>query len=144
MSYLTAILQFTARQKGLALDKMGFRTLVTNWRSKEEVPGPAEDGKYIHGFFMQGAAWENGRGAEEGNLMEMIPKELTPELPVMHVTAVLTSEQVFLGYYKCPAYVTSARGPANYITTLFLKLESEEADPRRWTLAGCALMLQPE
>lgn len=76
--------------------------------------------------------------------MDMIPKELTPELPVMHITAILATEQNTAGYYLCPSYVTSARGPANYVTTMYLKLESEEADPRRWTLAGCALIMQPE
>jgi len=123
---------------------MAFKTAVTNWFDKNEVPGPAEEGKYIHGFFLAGAAWEKGRGAEEGNLMEMIPKELTPELPVMLVTAIEVKDQSFVGYYKCPSYVTTGRGPANYVTELYLKLESEEADPRRWTLAGCALIMQPE
>jgi hypothetical protein len=37
---------------------------------------------------LQGAAWELGRGAEQGNLMDMIPKELYPEMPVVHVTAI--------------------------------------------------------
>jgi len=92
MSYLTAIKQFTARAKQLALDDMGFKTVVTNWLSKEEVTEAPEEGKYIHGFYIQGASWEKGRGQEEGNLMEMIPKELTPELPVMHVLAILVTE----------------------------------------------------
>lgn len=50
MSYLTAIKQFTARKKGLALDDMGFQTAVSNWFTKEEVPDAAEEGAYIHGF----------------------------------------------------------------------------------------------
>jgi dynein heavy chain len=50
MSYLTAIKQFTARQKGLALDDMGFQTAVSNWYHKEEVPEAATEGAYIHGF----------------------------------------------------------------------------------------------
>jgi len=46
----------------------------------------------VHGFSMQGASWEMGRGTEEGNLMDMIPKELAPELPVTLVTAILKTE----------------------------------------------------
>jgi hypothetical protein len=77
--------------------------------------------------------------------MDMIPKELTPELPIMYVEAILVSEMsVKTGYYHCPSYVTSARGPANFVTTVYLKLESDEADPRRWTLAGTAIIMQPE
>jgi hypothetical protein len=74
----------------------------------------------------------------------MIPKELTPELPVMHVTAILVQDHTAKGYYECPAYVTSARGPANFVTTCYLKLIDEDADWRPWTLAGCALIMQPE
>lgn len=73
----------------------------------------------------------------------MIPKELAPELPVMHVTAVLREELKQVGYYRCPAYVTTARG-ATIIFTAWLKMESEEADPRKWVLSGVALVLQPE
>jgi len=42
-------------------------------------------GKYIHGFTVAGAAWECGRGPQQGCLCDMILKELTPTLPVMHV-----------------------------------------------------------
>lgn len=75
--------------------------------------------------------------------MDMIPKELYPELPVVHVTAVLKADLKKVGYYECPAYVTSARG-GTYIFTAWLKMESDEADPRKWVLAGVALILQPE
>lgn len=97
----------------------------------------------MHGFFAQGATWEMGRGPEEGNLMDMIPKELAPEMPVVHVTAILKSEHSKIGYYECPCYVTSARG-GTFIFIAWLKMESDEADPRKWVLAGMCLLLQPE
>jgi len=97
---------------------------------------------------MNGASWEKGRGPEEGNLMDMVPKELAPEMPVVHVTAILKTEHTKVGYYECPVYVTSARGTQNgvpmYIFTAWLKMESDEADPRKWVLAGMCLLLQPE
>jgi len=73
----------------------------------------------------------------------MVPKELTPELPVMHVTAIEKKSQVSAGFYKCPVYVTTMRGPT-FVFTAFLKMESEEYDPRLWVLAGVALFLSPE
>ena len=73
----------------------------------------------------------------------MIPKELYPELPVMHVTAIERKYQVGAGYYKCPVYVTSMRGPT-YVFTSNLKMESEEFDPKIWVLAGVALVMLPE
>jgi len=88
MSFLTAIMQTIARGTGKPLDGMVLKTSVTNERDPGNVQEAAEFGAYIHGFTLQGAAWENGRGGEQGCLCEMIPKELTPELPVMHVTAI--------------------------------------------------------
>ena len=73
----------------------------------------------------------------------MILKELHPELPIMHVTSVRVSERPTLGYYECPVYVTSMRGPT-YVFTAWLKKESEQADPNKWILAGAALLMAPE
>jgi dynein heavy chain len=143
MSFLTAIMQVTARAHGLALDDMTLQTDVTNIRDPLEIAEAANGGAYVHGYYVQGAAWEPGRGSEQGNLQDMIPKELSPELPVMHVTAIVKSNQATLGFYMCPVYITSARG-ATYVTTAYLKMESEEADPKKWILAGVALIMQPE
>lgn len=46
---------------------------VTNWVDETEVPEAAKDGSYIHGLFLQGAAWKKGTGFEEGHLTDMVP-----------------------------------------------------------------------
>ena len=143
MSFLTAIMQVTARQHMLPLDDMCLKTDVLNTKDPEELAGPAESGAYVHGFFLEGAAWEYGRGGEQGYLTDMILKELHPDLPIMHVTAIRLSERKKLGYYECPVYVTSMRGPT-YIFTANLKMESDESDPNKWILAGVALLQSPE
>ena len=73
----------------------------------------------------------------------MILKELHPILPVMHVTSIRLSEQPKIGYYECPTYVTSMRGPT-FVTTSMLKMESDESDANKWILAGVALLMSPE
>jgi dynein heavy chain len=143
MSFLTAIMQATARRDGLPLDNMTLRTDVTNERDPTNIAEAAANGSFVHGFFLQGACWELGRGAEQGQLADMVPKELTPELPVMHVTAIEKKAQVSLGFYRCPVYVTSMRGPT-IVFTAFLKMESEEYDDKLWVLAGVALFMSPE
>jgi len=144
MSYLTAIMQVTARNEGLALDNMILRTTVLNIEKPKDIAERPEAGAYVHGFFLQGAKWELGRGQDQGNLMDMIPKELYPELPVVHITAIEKSKVVKIGFYDCPVYVTTARG-GTYVFTANLKMESEEPDAELyWILAGVGLFMQPE
>lgn len=143
MSFLTAIMQNTARMQNLPLDGMALKTDVTNERDPTSITEAAEEGAYVHGFTLQGAAWENGRGGEQGNLCEMIPKELTPELPVMHVTAIERKLVVSVGFYDCPVYITTMRG-GTIVFTAKLRMESEEQDEKLWILSGVALFLQPE
>lgn len=73
----------------------------------------------------------------------MIPKELTPELPVMHVTAIERQNQVSLGFYDCPVYVTTMRG-ATLVFKAKLKMESDDTDEKAWILSGVALFMLPE
>lgn len=143
MSFLTAIMQVTARSSGLPLDDMCLRTDVLNTREVSELAGLPESGAYINGFFLEGAGWEYGRGGEQGYLTDMVLKELHPELPIMHVTAIRYKERLQVGTYECPVYVTSMRGPT-YVTTAYLMMESDESDPNKWILAGVALLMSAE
>ncbi len=53
-SFLTAIMQSTARKNELPLDKMSLVCEVTK-KNKEEMTAPPREGAYIHGLFMEGA-----------------------------------------------------------------------------------------
>jgi len=52
MSFLTAIMQVTARRDGLALDYMALKTDVLNERDSANIAEPADNGAFIHGFFL--------------------------------------------------------------------------------------------
>lgn len=52
MSYLTAIMQVTARRDNLPLDNMTLKTEVTNTRDPNEITEAADNGAFIHGFFV--------------------------------------------------------------------------------------------
>lgn len=143
MSFLTAIMQVTARRDGLPLDDMNLRTDVTNIKDPAEILENAENGAYIHGYFLEGAGWEMGRGGDQGYLTDMQLKDLHPEVPVMHVTSVQTKDVIKDGVYQCPVYVTGARG-ATYVFTAGLKMESEDTDANQWILGGVALLQQAD
>lgn len=65
---------------------------------------------YIHGVFLEGAAWELGNPGQTGYLIDQKLKELHPRLPIINVIAMKVSEISTVGQYICPVYTTSARG----------------------------------
>ena len=143
MSFLTAIMQNTSREKVLPLDNMSLQTNVTLFKGPEEVPGPAENGAYVHGFVLEGAAWELGAPGQDGYLIEQRPKELHPRLPVVNIVSVPLKEKKVLGQYNCPCYYTTLRGPT-YIFPANLNMESEDSDPNKWILSGTCLLLSDD
>jgi len=140
MSFLTAIMQITAREKSLPLDSMVLQTNVTNTLDQKEITEYPETGAYIHGLFLEGAGWELGRTGDEGYLTDSTLKELHPSVPVVHVIAVRVEEKSEVAQYACPVYVTSMRGPT-FVFTGNLRMESDETDPNKWILAGVALLM---
>ena len=52
-SFLTAIMQSTARKNELPLDRMCLVCEVTKKFSKDEFSGGPREGSYIHGLFME-------------------------------------------------------------------------------------------
>ncbi|KAL8453322.1 hypothetical protein Emag_001932 [Eimeria magna] len=144
-------LEVRARKEALPLDEMCLRWTVTNVRtgqgaglqgatpqSNQPILPPAR-GVLIHGFFLQGAAWEDGKGDTEGNLVHALPKVLQYPMPVLLVEAIPTNELDNTGMYSCPVYLTSARGPT-YVTTANLRMSADDTE-RRWILAGVALIM---
>lgn len=143
MSYLTAIMQVTARAENLPLDGVVLRTEVKNTDRPEDFPNFASNGAYINGLFLEGAGWEAGRGEEQGYLVDMQLKELHPPVPIVHVTAIKRELKQTTAIYECPTYQTTQRGPT-YVFAAGLQLESEEQDVRKWILAGVAMVMAPE
>lgn len=132
MSVWRLHLQMRSRKEALALDCMCLRWTVTNIRTgaaaaiqpsgsqlQQPITPPAK-GVLIHGFFLEGAAWEDGKGDVEGNLAQAFPKVLQYPMPVFLVEAIPSLEFDKTGTYSCPVYLTSARGPT-YVTTANLR-----------------------
>ncbi|XP_064351341.1 dynein axonemal heavy chain 9 [Camelus dromedarius] len=132
-SFLTAIMQSTARKNGWPLDQVALQCDVTK-RNREELRSPPREGAYVHGLFMEGARWD----AQAGIIAEGKLKELAPPMPVMLLRAVPADKQDSRGVYPCPVYKTPQRGPT-YVWTFHLKTKEK---PSKWVLAGVALLLQ--
>jgi dynein heavy chain len=109
---------------------------------KEEVSGnflahsyaaQPDDGAYIHGLYLQGARWD----VSDNCLRDMNLKELAPELPVVHVRAIMAEEKNFGGQYECPVYVTALRGG----TYVFAANLTTPEHTNKWILSGVALLM---
>ncbi|XP_067572638.1 dynein axonemal heavy chain 9 [Pseudorca crassidens] len=132
-SFLTAIMQSTARKNEWPLDQMALQCDVTK-KNREEFRSPPREGAYIHGLFMEGALWD----AQAGVITEGKLKELAPPMPVLLLKAIPADKQDCRSTYPCPVYKTCQRGPT-YVWTLHLKTKEK---PSKWVLAGVALLLQ--
>ena len=135
MGYVTACLQTTAREAGLALDSMRIHTEITDKKS-EQVTAQPPKGTYVHGMFVEGGRLDVATNA----LAESRPKELHPPLPVMHIMGVTADQVVTKGVYQCPIYSTTIRGP----TFIFPAPMRTIDPPHKWTLAAVCLLFQPD
>ena len=82
-SFLTAVMQSTARKNELPLDKMCLVCEVTK-KCKEEMTQPPKEGACVHGLYMEGARWDINTNA----IGESFLKDLYPLMPVMCIKAV--------------------------------------------------------
>ena len=104
-----------------------------------EVVQP-KDGAYCYGFLLDGAKWDWNLGQIE----ESRPKEMFSVMPVCLCKAVMVPkvEKVDNTIYECPIYRTEDRGNT-FISVAQLKT-SLKNPPRKWILAGVAIILDVE
>ncbi|XP_047470307.1 dynein beta chain, ciliary-like [Penaeus chinensis] len=132
-SFLTAIMQSTARKCELPLDQMCLQCDVTK-KNKEDFTSPPREGAYVHGLFLEGASWDT----DNSILIDSRLKELHPLMPVIFIKAITVDKAESRNLYECPMYKTRERGP-HYVWTFSLKTKEK---PAKWILAGVALLLQ--
>merc|ERR1719345_677170 len=140
MSFMTAVMQTTARANQLPLDYMTNRCRFTNTRDIAEIAGQPTDGVYIHGLFMEGAGWEDGKGEEEGYITDSKMKDLHPYMPICNVYSVHIDIMDWTAMYHCPMFATSLRG-ATFVFQANVRMDPDD-DEKHWILAGAALLTQ--
>eukprot|EP00741_Cyanophora_paradoxa_P016051 tig00000042_g15496.t1 len=131
-SFLTAVMQTTARKNEWALDRTLIQTEVTR-KQPDDIDMPAREGAYITGLILEGARWDDSKGS----LDDSRPKELYARMPVIHVKAVPADSAEQRDSYVCPVYKTQRRGPT-YVFAAGLKTRHPQT---KWILAGVALLM---
>jgi dynein heavy chain len=131
-SFLTAVMQTTARRNEWALDKTAITTEVTK-KTAEQVEAPSRDGAFVHGLTLEGCRWNDVVGVLE----ESAPKEMFCEMPVMTIKAVVAEKAEARDAYQCPVYKTERRFREEVFTA---QLKSKHGQIK-WTLCGVCLFL---
>lgn len=132
-SFLTAIMQQTARKNQWPLDAMCLNCEVTKKTKKDFTSAPRE-GAYINGMYIEGARWD----INVNSIVDSKLKELFPAMPVIYVLAVPQEKKEVKNVYECPVYKTRVRGPT-FVWTFNLKTKYKAS---KWALAGVCLLLQ--
>eukprot|EP00930_Biecheleria_cincta_P103951 TRINITY_DN9605_c0_g4_i1.p1 TRINITY_DN9605_c0_g4~~TRINITY_DN9605_c0_g4_i1.p1 ORF type:complete len:4232 (-),score=759.91 TRINITY_DN9605_c0_g4_i1:457-13152(-) len=139
MAFLTAVMQVTARETKLPLDYMTNRSTFLNILDASDVAGPPANGVHIHGLFLEGASWEEGKGDDEGYISDSKMKELHPVMPVANVYSVHIDQMSWESMFCCPVFITTERG-ATFVTKMNVRMDPDD-DEKRWILAGAALVM---
>merc|ERR1711871_111922 len=143
---LTAMKQEVTRKHkkdAWALDDVIYHTEVSGFLTDNAVRSPPDEGVYVHGLSLDGAAWSKA----EGTLVESEPKKLFTPLPVVHVSGNIKTDEAKVrrqlfgpqGLYECPVYKYGSRTDRFYIFSCNLQC-TEDRNPTHWGLRGTALL----
>ena len=139
-AYLTALVQTTCRRKKWPLDKSVMYSKVTKYVDPKELPGRLQDGCYITGLYLEGAAWDHNNCC----LRRQDPKVLVVDLPILQVIPIEASKLKLANTFDTPVYITQMRGNAMGIGLVFKADLATQSHPSHWVLQGCALVLNTD
>ncbi|CAK8992468.1 unnamed protein product [Durusdinium trenchii] len=137
--FLTSVLQGYSRSNMIPVDQLSFEFVMQDTSDPHELEGAPEEGIYIHGLFMDGAAWSyDDMAIDDQEFGTMFVK--SPIINFIPWKAELVWEK-----YRCPIYKTSIRAgtlsTTGHSTNFVLAIEVETLmDPSYWTLKGAAML----
>jgi dynein heavy chain len=149
MSFLTSNMQVAARSNALPLDYMTNRCRFSNTRDLAEIAKVPPVGVYVHGLFLEGAGWEDGKGDDEGYITESKMKDLHPIMPICNVYAVHIDVMEWTAMYHCPVFSTTVRGgilfgpQGTFIFEANIRMDPDDNEVR-WVLAGAGMLTQDD
>jgi len=137
-SFLTAVLQTTARKNAIPIDTLSWEFSVINLDEKE-IAQPPKEGVYVKGMYLEGGGWD----FESGCLTEPEPMELIVPMPIIHFRPTESKKKIQKGIYNCPLYMypirTGSRERPSFMLMVDLKAGNSESD--HWIKRGTALLL---
>ncbi len=143
--FLTAVKQEVTRahtKDKWGLDDVVLHTEITECDGMDQIRSAPKEGVFIHGLFMEGAAWSKSKSS----IVESTPKVIYHPLPVMYITGTTTSAKKARagedfganGPYECPVYKYPTRTDANLI--FICNLPTHEKPSSTWIMRGCCIL----
>jgi dynein heavy chain len=140
-SFLTAILQMSARAKKISIDQLEFAFTVTQKKVPREFQQQGKlvtEGALIRGLYLEGAKWSKKNGV----LTNLKQLKLSHEMPIIHFFPVGKSKTKKTGVYIAPTYIYPVPGGTAEQLSLVLPVElATEEPPEHWVKRGTALLL---
>jgi dynein heavy chain len=140
--FLTSVLQSYSRGNMIPVDKLSFEFNMEDTDDPTELDGAPSEGIYIHGLFMDGAAWDYETAG--GVICDQEFGTMYIRAPVINF--VCWQDKVpNLAKYSCPLYKTSVRAgtlsTTGHSTNYVLSVELETTEhPNYWILRGAAML----
>ena len=137
-AFITGVMQNHARKYQLPIDTVTYGYGIQD-EPVESVKQPPTDGAYVYGMFLEGARWD----PERQTLAESRAKELTTELPIVHLLPIANRKPPKDGFYECPIYKTLSRfgvlSTTGHSTNFVMTIEVPSDRPQaHWIKRGVA------
>lgn len=148
--FMTGALQNHSRKYQIAIDTLNYAFDITHDMEDGDITEKPEDGVYVRGLFMQGAAWDG----EAEVMVESRPGEIFTVMPIIHFVPAVKNANPFgpplkptPGIYSCPVYKTSVRAgqlsTTGMSTNFVVAVDFPTVCPDTWwTLKGVACLTQ--
>lgn len=137
-SFLTSLLQASARKNMISVDALSFDFIVQG-ADESQITAAPKEGAYIFRMLLEGAKWDGNANT----LTDADAMQLTAPMPVVHFKPVAKKKTVTDGIYQCPLYLypirTGSRERPSFM--IFIDLKSGPNDGNYWIKRGTALLL---
>jgi dynein heavy chain len=138
--FLTSILQAYSRGNMIPVDQLSFEFNLEDTDDPTELEGAPDEGVYLHGLFMDGAAWDY----QEGTIADQEFGTMYVRAPVINFVP-WQNKVANTDKYLCPLYKTSVRAgtlsTTGHSTNYVLSIEVETSEhPNYWILRGAAML----
>ncbi|KAK5609612.1 Dynein heavy chain 2, axonemal [Crenichthys baileyi] len=137
-SFLTAVLQSTARQHSISVDTLSWEFIVSTVDDRNLLT-PPEDGVYVRGLYLEGAGWDRKNSC----LVEAEPMQMVCPIPTIYFKPVENRKKMSKSMYMCPCYYFPVRagraGRPSFVVAV--ELRSGDVAPDHWIKRGTALLL---